>query len=133
MSSPMLHSTYYMSTRTGTTGIQEATQETKLCSGFRGASRHQGKTNKYSPFPGCHRFPISLSISAIFTGPGCGGRYLFEVTLQFSHFHLPGCLVQGILLLEPLALTLLIPQLRAEVIQQTLQSVQELPIFTCLP
>lgn len=37
----------------------------KLCSGFRGPFRHMGKINKYSPFPGCHRFPISLSTSAI--------------------------------------------------------------------
>ena len=61
MSSPTLHSTYYASTRTGTTGIQEATQEAKLCSGFRGAFRHQGKMDKYSTFPVCHR----LSTSAI--------------------------------------------------------------------
>lgn len=54
-----------MSTRTGTTGIQEATQDAKLCSGFRGTFRHQGKMNKCSTFPGCHRFPVSLSTSTI--------------------------------------------------------------------
>lgn len=84
------------------------------------------------PFQFVINFLFHEAPQLIFTVVGLRAGYLFKATLELSHLHLPGCLVQGILLLEALALPLLVPQLRAEVIQQTLQSVQQLSVLACL-